>query len=97
IGVVIALGPTFSSFGWPVLIPLAGSLVYAVFLVVTRTLRATRDSVMATWQVVAALIFGCVGAPFAWTPLPGLLDALLLCALGVVALGAIIATNRSLA
>src|SRR5690606_33813464 len=45
IGVVIALGPTFSSFGWPVLIPLAGSVVYAVFLVVTRTLRATRDSV----------------------------------------------------
>jgi drug/metabolite transporter (DMT)-like permease len=96
-GVVIALGPSFGSFGWPVFIPLAGSIVYAVFLVITRVLRGTRDSVMASWQVASALVFGAIASPFAWTPLPDWTDGLLLCALGVVSLGAIIATNRSLA
>jgi drug/metabolite transporter (DMT)-like permease len=95
-GVVIALGPSFGSFGWPVFIPFAGSIVYAVFLVTTRVLRGTRDSVMATWQVAASLVLGAGGAPLAWTPVTWI-DGLLLCGLGVVALGATMSVNRSLA
>jgi len=96
-GVVIALGPSAASFGWSALIAFAGSVIYAVFLVVTRTLRGTPDSVMAAWQVAASLIFGIVAAPFAWTPLGHWQDGLLLCLLGVAALAAIIGVNRSLA
>jgi drug/metabolite transporter (DMT)-like permease len=97
IGVVIALGPSAISFGWPALIAFAGSIIYAVFLVVTRTLRGTPDSVMAAWQIGCALVLGVVGAPFVWVPLAHWQDGFLLCLLGVVALMAIIGVNRSLA
>jgi drug/metabolite transporter (DMT)-like permease len=95
-GVVIALGPSIGSFGWPVFIPFAGSIVNAVFLVTTRVLRGTRDAVMATWQVASALGLGIIGAPLAWTPVTWI-DGLLLCGLGVVALGATMSVNRALA
>lgn len=97
IGVVIALGPSATSFGWAVLIPLAGSIIYAVFLVTTRMLSGTPDVVMAAWQIGFALVIGIVGAPLVWVPLAGTFDVALTCLLGVVALGAIVAVNRSLA
>src|SRR5581483_2875708 len=59
-GVVIALRPTTASFGWPALIACTGSIFYAVFLIITRTLRGTPDSVMAGWQTAAALILGLI-------------------------------------
>jgi drug/metabolite transporter (DMT)-like permease len=97
IGVLIALGPSAASFGWPALIAFAGSVIYAVFLVVTRSLRGTPDAVMAAWQIGTALVFGVVAAPFAWTPVGNLQEGLLLALLGVAALLAIIGVNRSLA
>jgi len=95
-GVLLALQPSVSSVGWPTLIALFGSLLYAVFLVVTRSLRGTPDSVMAAWQIGAALVIGAVVTPFVWTPLNHWYDAVLLALLGVVALGAIVCVNRSL-
>lgn len=97
VGVVIALGPSAESFGWPALIPLAGSLIYSVFLVMTRVLRGTPDAVMAAWQIAAAVVIGVVGAPLVWVPFEEISHLFLLFMLGVVALGAIVATNRSLA
>jgi len=97
LGVLIALEPSAASFGWPALIAFTGSVLYAVFLVITRTLRGTPDVVMAAWQVGAALVFGIVAAPFAWTPLSHAYEALLLGLLGVASLLAIIGVNRSLA
>ncbi len=97
LGVVIALGPSASAFGWPVLIPLIGSFIYSVFLVTTRMLRGTPDLIMATWQVGLGLVMGLVSAPFAWQPFSTWSDGLLICLLGVVALFAIVGTNRSLA
>jgi drug/metabolite transporter (DMT)-like permease len=97
VGVLIALGPSAASFGWHALIAFAGSIIYAVFLVVTRTLRGTPDVVMAAWQVAAALAFGIVAAPFGWTPLGHWYDSLLIGALGIASLLAIIGVNRSLA
>jgi len=96
-GVIIALGPSASSFGAPALIALFGSIVYSVYLVVTRVLRRTHDTVMAAWQVVGGLILGVVGAPFAWTTPSSWLEGGLLAALGVGALIATIGVNRSLA
>ena len=97
IGVLIALGPSAASFGWPALIAFAGSIIYAVFLVVTRSLRGTPDTVMAAWQIATALVFGIVATPFSWTPLGNWQDGALLALLGVAALVAIIGVNRSLA
>ena len=97
VGVVIALGPSALSFGWSALIAFAGSIIYSVFLVVTRTLRGTPDTVMAAWQIAAGLVFGIIATPFMWTPLGHWYDGVLLGLLGVAALLAIIGVNRSLA
>ena len=96
LGVVLALRPSAASLSWPTLIALAGSLIYAVFLTITRSLRGTPDSVMALWQLAAALVIGVVAAPFTWTPFHRWYDVGLLALLGVVALFAIICINRSL-
>lgn len=97
LGVLIALGPSAASFGWPALVAFAGSMIYAVFLVVTRSLRGTPDTVMAAWQVACALMLGAVTSPFAWSPLEHAQDAFLIGLLGVASLAAIIGVNRSLA
>lgn len=96
VGVVIALQPTASAFGWPVLVPLVGSVLYAIFLTVTRSLRGTADSVMAFWQMGAALILGGITTPFVWVPFANWYDAPLLGLLGIVALAGIVGVNRSL-
>ena len=96
LGVVLALRPSAASLSWPTLIALAGSLIYAVFLTITRSLRGTPDSVMALWQLAAALVIGVVAAPFTWTPFHRWYDVGLLALLGVFALFAIICINRSL-
>jgi len=69
LGVIVALGPSAASFGGAALIAFAGSIIYSVYLVVTRVLRGTPDTVMAAWQIGAGLIFGIVGTPFVWVPL----------------------------
>lgn len=95
IGVVIALRPSTAMLGWPSLIALAGSLCYAVLMIVTRTVRGTSDIVMASGQIVATLIFGLVTAPFGWVTPTGI-DYVQLALLGVVATLALMCVNRSL-
>jgi len=97
LGVIVALGPSAASFGGAALIAFAGSIIYSVYLVVTRVLRGTPDTVMAAWQIGAGLIFGIVGTPFVWVPLAHWYEGILLGTLGVGALIAIIGVNRSLA
>lgn len=96
VGVVIALQPTASAFGWYALIAFAGSVIYAVMLVITRTVRKTPDVTMAFWQFTSALIVGLASSAFHWVPIAGTDDLLLLGFLGVVALIAIVCVNRSL-
>ena len=94
-GVVIALQPSSITFGWAPLVALLGSILFAFLMIVTRSLRGTPDLTMVVWQVVAALIFGAVVAPFDWVPIDGY-DGLLMGALGIVAIIAIVCVNRSL-
>ncbi len=96
VGVVIALRPTTASFGWPALIALLGSLLYACFLVITRQLRGTPDAIMAAWQMGTALVLGIIAVPFVWVTPETWYDGVLLCLLGVVGLVAIVCVNRSL-
>jgi drug/metabolite transporter (DMT)-like permease len=96
-GVVVALGPSATSFGPSALIAFAGSIIYSVFLVMTRALRQTPDAVLTAWQIAGGLVVGVVVAPFLWQPVVHWWDALLMAALGAAALLAIIAITRSLA
>ena len=96
-GVLLALQPTAGIFGWHALIAFAGSVVYALFLIVTRMLRGTDDTIMATWQVWTALGFGAITAWWHWAPIADPTDVGLLLLLGVVALGGIVCVNRALA
>lgn len=94
-GVIVALNPGGALFGWPMLIAFLGSLAFGFMMIVTRQLRGTPDTTLVVWQTAAALAMGAVLAPFSWTP-PSLVDYALLGLLGVVAMLAHVATNRSL-
>lgn len=96
-GVILALQPTTGIFGWHALIAFAGSVIYALLMIVTRMLRGTSPTVMAAWQIWTGLLFGLATAWWHWTPIANGFDVLLLGLLGVVALGAIVCVNRSLA
>jgi len=96
-GVILALQPTTGIFGWHALIAFAGSVIYALLMIVTRMLRGTSPTVMAAWQIWTGLLFGLATAWWHWTPIANGFDILLLGLLGVVALGAIVCVNRSLA
>ncbi|HRK25249.1 MAG TPA: DMT family transporter [Beijerinckiaceae bacterium] len=95
-GVVLAVNPGGAGLGWPVLIAFSGSLAFAFMMIVTRHLRGTSDTTLVAWQTLAALIGGLALLPFeGWKP-TGWRDLVLLSILGVIAMLAHVATNRSL-
>jgi len=95
VGVIICLRPGTAALSWPALIALAGSFTFSLSMISTRFLRGTGDTVLVTTQTVAALVFGLVLAPFHWVP-PSGADLGLLALLGIVAMAAHAAVNRSL-
>src|SRR5204863_1029360 len=95
-GVVIALQPAATHFGWPAGLALLGSIMYAIFLTVTRLLRGTPDIVMASWQMGSSLMLGILATPLVFVPFVRWYDVALLAFLGLVSLGAILCVNRSL-
>ena len=50
VGVLIALNPTVGSLGIGSLVALAGSFIYAIFMVVTRQVKSTPNVVLAVAQ-----------------------------------------------
>lgn len=94
-GVLVAMNPGGAALGWPALVALAGSFCFALMMIVTRQLRGTPDTTLVVWQTMAALVLGLAAAPFGWVK-PGLVDALLLSLLGIIAMIAHVATNRAL-
>lgn len=94
-GVLIALRPSAQTFSLPALIALGGSLSFAVLMLITRSLRATPDIVMASSQFVGTFLLGAAMAPFGWvTPTPGSLA--LFAAAGLISVTALFCVNRSL-
>ncbi len=94
-GVVIALRPSAQTFSLPALIALGGSFSFSVLMLITRSLRATPDVVMASSQFVGTFLLGAVMAPFGWvTPTYGSL--LLFAAAGLISVTALFCVNRSL-
>jgi drug/metabolite transporter (DMT)-like permease len=94
-GVLIALQPSAQTVSWPAMIALAGSFSFAVLMIVTRSLRATPDIVLAATQFAGTFSVGLVLAPFAWR-MPGLPDLGLFVLAGCISIVALLCTNRSL-
>src|SRR5450631_4614151 len=59
-GVLIALRPSAQTISWPAMIALAGSLSFALLMLITRSLRATPDIVMTSSQFVGTFLLGAV-------------------------------------
>ena len=94
-GVLIALKPSVQTVSWPAMIALGGSLSFAVLMLITRSLRATPDIVLASSQFLGSLAFGAVLAPFAWvTPNLGSLSFFMVA--GCISVCALLCVNRSL-
>ena len=94
-GVLIALRPSTNSVSWPALIALAGSTSFAFLMLITRSLRATPDIVLASTQFVGTFALGALMAPFGWVaPTPASLGLFALA--GLISVSALMCVNRSL-
>ena len=96
VGVVVAVNPTGLGLGWPSLIALAGTILFAALNLLTRVLSGSTDEVtLVSWQVGSALLYGAIVSPFVWVA-PSLVDLAALALLGIVANLAHMGVNRSL-
>jgi len=94
-GVLLALRPSSQTVSWPAIIALSGSLSFAVLMLITRSLRATPDIVLASSQFVGTFTLGALMSPFGWvTPTLGSLG--LFAAAGIISVSALLCVNRLL-
>lgn len=84
-GVALALGGDLEGAGLPALVALGGSVLYAVFLVMSRHVRRTPDVVLACLQMLGGLLVGLALLPVAGWAAPDPVDLGLLLMLGLVA------------
>ena len=94
-GVLIALRPSAQTISWPAMIALGGSLSFSLLLLITRSLRATPDIVMATSQFVGTFLLGALMSPFGWVT-PSALSLAQFAAAGCISVTALVCVNRSL-
>jgi drug/metabolite transporter (DMT)-like permease len=94
-GVLIALRPSSQTVSWPALIALGGSTSFAILMLITRSLRATPDIVLASSQFVGTFLLGAVISPIGWVT-PGLGSLGLFAAAGCISVSALLCVNRSL-
>ena len=94
-GVLIALRPSVQTISWPAMIALGGSLSFAVLMLITRSLRATPDIVMASSQFVGTFLLGAALSPFGWVT-PSRFSLVLFAAAGCISASALLCVNRSL-
>jgi len=94
-GVLIALRPSANSVSWPALIALAGSTSFAFLMLITRSLRATPDIVLASTQFIGTFTLGALMAPFGWVT-PSFASLGLFALAGAISVSALMCVNRSL-
>jgi drug/metabolite transporter (DMT)-like permease len=94
-GVLIALRPSSQTVSWPAVIALGGSVSFALLMLITRSLRATPDIVLASSQFLGTFALGALLSPFGWVT-PSLGSLVLFAAAGFISVGALLCVNRSL-
>jgi drug/metabolite transporter (DMT)-like permease len=94
-GVLIALNPSADTVSWPALIALAGSTSFAFLMLITRSLRATPDIVLASTQFIGTFTLGALMAPFGWVA-PDISSLGLFALAGGISVSALMCVNRSL-
>jgi drug/metabolite transporter (DMT)-like permease len=94
-GVLIALRPSAQTISWSAMIALCGSLSFAVLMLITRSLRATPDIVLASSQFIGTFALGALMSPFGWVT-PGIGSLGLFAAAGCISVSALLCVNRSL-
>jgi drug/metabolite transporter (DMT)-like permease len=94
-GVLIALRPSAQTVSWPAMIALGGSLSFSILMLITRSLRATPDIVMATSQFVGTFLLGALMSAFGWVT-PSAASLVMFAAAGVISISALLCVNRSL-
>jgi drug/metabolite transporter (DMT)-like permease len=94
-GVLIALGPSAQTVSWPAVVALGGSMAFAVLMLITRSLRATSDIVLASSQFIGTFLLGALLSPFGWIA-PSLGSLGLFAAAGCISVAALLCVNRSL-
>ena len=94
-GVLIALRPSSQTVSWPAMIALGGSIAFALLMLITRSLRATPDIVLATSQFVGTFALGALMSPFGWVT-PDLGSLALFATAGCISVSALLCVNRSL-
>jgi drug/metabolite transporter (DMT)-like permease len=94
-GVLIALRPSSQTVSWPALIALAGSTSFALLMLITRSLRATPDIVLASTQFVGTFALGALLSPIGWVN-PSLGSLGLFALAGCISVSALMCVNRSL-
>ncbi len=77
------------------MIALAGSMAFSGLMLITRSLRATPDIVLASAQFMGTLVFGVVVAPFGWVT-PSWSHLGFFFAAGAISVCALLCVNRSL-
>src|SRR6266436_1920718 len=94
-GVLMALRPSTQAMSWPAVIALGGSLSFAVLMLITRSLRATPDIVLASSQFAGTFLLGALLSPLGWVA-PGIGSLGLFAAAGCISVAALLCVNRSL-
>ncbi len=83
-GVLLIIRPGFHALSWPLTIPLAGALLWAVYQVLTRVVaRTDRSDTTLLWTALTGLIGTSLLVPFAWVP-PTPIAWLLMAGVGVL-------------
>src|SRR6188508_2246352 len=93
-GVLIALRPSTQTVSWPALIALGGSISFAFLMLITRSLRATPDIVLASTQFIGTFVLGLLMSPFGWVT-PALPSLGLFAIAGLASVAALLCVNRS--
>ena len=94
-GVLIALRPSAQTVSWPAMIALGGSLSFSILMLITRSLRATPDIVMASSQFVGTFLLGALMSPLGWVT-PNAASLALFAVAGAISISALLCVNRSL-
>jgi drug/metabolite transporter (DMT)-like permease len=94
-GVLIALRPSAQTVSWPALIALGGSTSFAILMLITRSLRATPDFVLASSQFAGTFVLGALMSPIGWVT-PDFASLGLFAAAGLISVAALLCSNRSL-